>query len=96
VSRSDVVKILKEFKENRAEKYGILLMGIFGSVARDQATEKSDVDIFLKTKTPDPFNIVHIKEELEEKLHHHVDIVRLRNRMNPFLKNRIELEAVYV
>ncbi len=96
MSRSDILKILKEFKEKHAEEYGILLMGIFGSVARDQATEKSDVDILLKTKTPDPFNIVHIKEALEEKLHHHVDIVRLRDRMNPSLKTRIEKEAVYV
>lgn len=96
MSRSDILKILKEFKENHAEEYSILIMGVFGSVARDQATEKSNVDIFLKTKTPDPFNIVHIKEYLEEKLHQHVDIVRLRDRMNPALKNRIEKEAVYV
>jgi len=96
MSRSDILKVLKEFKEKHADEYGILLMGIFGSVARDQATEKSDVDIVLKTKTPDPFNIVHIKEALEEILHKHVDIVRLRERMNPSLKTRIEKEAVYV
>ncbi len=96
MTRLEAIKILKEFKETHAEKYGILLMGVFGSVARDQATEKSDVDIFLKTKTPDPFNIVHIKEELEEKLRQHVDIVRLRDRMNPSLKSRIEKDAVYV
>ena len=96
MSRSDVLKKLKEFKEQHADEYGILMMGIFGSVARDQATEKSDVDIFLKTKTPDPFNIVHIKYALEEILLQHVDIVRLRDRMNPALKNRIEKDAVYV
>ncbi len=96
MSRSDIIKILKEFKEKDAEKYGILVLGIFGSVARDQATDKSDVDIFLKTKTPDPFNIVHIKEDLEAQLHQQVDIVRLRDRMNLFLKKRIEKEAVYV
>ena len=96
MSRSDILEILKEFKENHAEEYGILMMGIFGSVARDQANEKSDVDIFLKTRTPDPFNIVHIKDALEEILHQHVDIVRLRDRMNPYLKTRIEKEAVYV
>ncbi len=96
MSRSDVIKILKEFKEKDAEKYGILVLGLFGSVARDQANDKSDVDIFLKTKTPDPFNIVHIKEDLEKQLHQHIDIVRLRDRMNPFLKKQIEKEAVYV
>ncbi|MCD4812485.1 nucleotidyltransferase domain-containing protein [bacterium] len=96
MSRSDVIKILKEFKAKDAEKYGILVLGIFGSVARDQATDKSDVDVFLETKIPDPFNIVHIKQDLEKQLHQHVDIVRLRERMNPFLKKRIEKEAVYV
>jgi len=96
MSRSDIFKIPNEFKEKHADEYGILLIGVFGSVARDQATEKSDVDIFLKTKTPDPFNIVHIKEYLEEKLHQHVDIVRPRDRMNPSLEKRIEKEAVYV
>ncbi len=96
MSRSDVLKKLKEFKEKHADEYGILLMGVFGSVARDQATDKSDVDIVLKTKTPDPFIIVHIKDALEEILLQHVDIVRLRDRMNPSLKNRIEKDAVYV
>ena len=96
MSRSDILKILKNFKKTHSEKYGILELGLFGSVARDQATEKSDVDIFLKTKTPDPFNIVHIKDDLEELLHQHVDIVRLREKMNPLLKTRIEQEAVYV
>ena len=56
----------------------------------------SDVDIVLKTETPDLFNIVHIKEDLEEQLHLPVDIVRLREKMNPFLRKRIDKEAVYV
>ena len=43
MSRSDILKILKEFKENHAEEYGILLMGIFGSVARDRTTDESDM-----------------------------------------------------
>lgn len=96
MNRSDTLKILKDFKENNAQKYGIILMGVFGSVARDQATDKSDVDIFLTTKTPDAFNIVHIEEALEELLKRHVDIVRLRDKMNPALKSRIEKDAVYV
>ena len=96
MTNSDIIKTLKEFKEQNSEKYGILVLGISGSVARDQATKDSDVDIFLKTKTADPFNIVHIKEDLELRLRHHVDVVRLRDKMNPFLKKRIEKEAVYV
>ena len=96
MSRSEIVQILKDFKKNYALKYGIMLIGVFGSVARDEATDKSDVDIVVKTKTPDPFNIVHIKEDLETQLNHHVDIVRLRDNMSPFLLERIEKEAIYV
>ena len=96
MSRSEIIEILKDFKKNHAKKYGILLIGIFGSVARDEATENSDVDIVIKTETPNPFNIVHIKENLEIQLNKKVDIVRLRDNMNPFLLKRIKKEAVYV
>jgi len=96
MSRSEIIEILKQFKRKHGSQYGILLIGVFGSVARDHASGISDVDIVVKTETPDPFNIVHIKEDLEEQLHLHVDIVRLRDKMNPFLKDRIEKEAVYV
>lgn len=94
--RSDILKVLKEFKEKNADKYGILVLGVFGSVARDEVKDGSDVDVFIKTKTPDPFNIVHIKDDLEKQLEKHVDIVRLREKMNYFLKKRIERDAVYV
>ena len=40
--------------------------------------------------------MVHIKEELESSLFSKVDIVRLRSKMNPFLRNRIDKEAIYV
>ena len=94
--RSEILCILKDFKNNHAAEYGINKIGVFGSVARDQATEQSDVDIVVKTETPDPFNIVHIKDDLENLTGHHVDIIRLRTNMNTFLLKRIEKEAVYV
>jgi len=39
---------------------------------------------------------VHIKEDLQQDLNCPVDIVRMRQHMNPFLKKNIENEAVYV
>ena len=94
--RSEIIQTLKLFKEQHAEEYGILDLGIFGSVARDEAGKDSDVDIVVKIKTPDPYIIVHIKEDIEEQLQLPVDIVRLRDKMNSFLKKRIERDAVYV
>ena len=96
MNRDDILAILREFKRTCAEKYGILELGLFGSVAREAAGEESDVDICIKTRTPDPFVLVHIKEDLEERVRKHVDIVRVREKMNPFLKARIEKEGIYV
>jgi len=96
MGRETILAILRDFKQNFAEKYGILEIGVFGSIARDEAREDSDVDICIKTKTPDPFTLVHIKEEIESRVRKHVDIVRMREKMNPFLKDRIEKEGIYV
>ncbi len=96
MSRSDIIQTLRVFKEQHAEEYGIQLMGVFGSVARDEATIDSDIDIVVKIKIPNPYIIVHIKEEIAEQLQLPVDIIRLRDKMNPFLKKRIEQDVVYV
>ncbi|OHC00520.1 MAG: nucleotidyltransferase [Planctomycetes bacterium RIFCSPHIGHO2_12_39_6] len=96
MGRDSILAILRDFKQNFAEKYGILEIGVFGSIARDEAREDSDIDICIKTKTPNPFTMVHLKEEIENRVSKHVDIVRMREKMNPFLKERIEKEGVYV
>ena len=96
MKRDDILAILREFKRDYAEKYGILEIGIFGSMARDEAREDSDVDICIKTKTPNPYTLVHIKEDIEGIVQKRVDIVRVREKMNPFLRERIEREGQYV
>lgn len=94
--RAEALGILREHKQELSEKYGVVRIGIFGSVARDEADEKSDVDVVVEMTKPDLFFMVHIKNLLEADMHRHVDIVRYRGRMNAFLKRRIDEEAVYV
>lgn len=54
------------------------------------------MDIVVKIIEPDLFYTVHIKEELETAYQTTVDIVHYREKMNAFLKRRIDREAVYV
>jgi predicted nucleotidyltransferase len=96
MQRELVISLLKIFKENNQQKYGIEALGLFGSTARNEANPTSDVDVCIKTQKADLFALVHIKQELEELLSAPIDIVRVRDKMNPFLKNRIEKEAIYV
>lgn len=71
-------------------------MGIFGSVARGEQTEKSDIDIYYEGEPLSLFKIVELKNELEKLLHCTVDVVRLREKMNRILKKRIQQEGIYV
>ena len=96
MQRDLAVSILETFKNKYSDKYEIQALGLFGSVARNEATSSSDVDICIKTKNADLFAMVHIKEELEKLFSTSIDIVRIRDKMNPFLKNRIEEDAIYV
>jgi len=96
MKRNTALDILRQYKEDNLDKYGILTMGIFGSVARDEAQKNSDLDVCIQTKVPNMFNIIHIKDELQTLFSTKVDIIRVRDKMNPFLKRRIEKDAIYV
>ncbi|MDY0213502.1 MAG: nucleotidyltransferase domain-containing protein [Desulfuromonadaceae bacterium] len=96
MNRETLLRKLREYKLRNAEKYGIEQLGIFGSYARGQSHSASDVDIVIKIKTPNPYIMVHIKADLEQDLNLPVDVIRMRDTMNPFLKKQIEKDAVYV
>jgi len=94
--KNRILSILKESSPVLLEKYGVARIGIFGSIARDEASEESDVDIVYKMSRPNLFTVVHLKKKLENILHCSVDLVRYREKMNPLLKKRIEKDGVYV
>ncbi|ATB69227.1 nucleotidyltransferase domain-containing protein [Sulfurospirillum diekertiae] len=77
-------------------KYNIPELYLFGSFAKHQDNENSDVDIAVKLEKADAFLLVRIMQEAQEKLHRNVDIVQLRERMNPLLKKVILEEGVRV
>lgn len=96
IKKESVLRDLKQFQQEFGSRYGILSLGLFGSLARDAASENSDIDVVVRLEEPNLFTLSRIRIELEERLHRHVDIVSYRERMNPFLKNRIQQEACYV
>lgn len=96
LQRYEVLEVLKRHKPLFAEQYGVTDLGLFGSVARGEAAPDSDLDIVIRMKEPRLFYMVHIKETLEEVFQRPVDIIQYREKMNPFLKKRIDRDAVYV
>lgn len=92
----EYITLLHDYMQQNASRYGILRMGIFGSVARNQHTETSDVDVYIEGQLHGFFALVGIKQELEELLGCKVDIVRLREKMDSYLREKILKEGIYV
>jgi predicted nucleotidyltransferase len=63
-------------------------------MARDEASATSDVDVWVRFERLEPYAPVHLKQELEALLDRPVDLVRLRERMNPTLRQQILAEGV--
>lgn len=103
MQRDEVLAKLRELKPNY-EKEGFIVKGIFGSVARGDNDENSDIDIlydvnpeFLKRYMG--FYAVGrlegIKEELKNIFHCDIDLASTNNH-NRTLKEVVEREAIYV
>jgi len=94
MTKTNILDFLSKHKEVFFEKYGVTKIGLFGSYARDEAKEKSDIDIFAEM--PPKFDLlVKLQEELESQLHHKIDLIRLREKMNPRLKENILRDGLY-
>jgi len=96
MNRDEIILFLRRFREKYDAKYSIIKIGIFGSAARDSMNDRSDIDIVVNLGRPDFFNLIGIKQALEEQFHYPVDIVRYWDNMNKYLKQRIDSEAIYV
>jgi predicted nucleotidyltransferase len=88
--------LLRAFKEQHGEEYHLLALGYFGSYARNEANEQSDVDVVFDTDAPNLFRTAMLREDLEAWLGRPVDVLQLRGLTNPRLRARVEAEAVYV
>ena len=90
------MNVLQRFKQEHGSEYGITQIGIFGSVARGEHTEESDVDVLVEAPVMSLFTQIGIKHQLEEMMGVPVDVVRKSKYMPPRFKARIEKEVMYV
>lgn len=95
MERTEILDGLRDFKQGHQKEYRFTKIGLFGSVARGQSTEQSDIDIVVEQQEPDLFLLGCIKTDLEETFERKVDLVRFRKGMNELLRKRIEQDAVY-
>lgn len=92
----EIIEAIKKRKKVLEEKYKIKEIGIFGSYARGEQTEKSDVDILVDFyELPDVFNLLKLERSLRGTLKCKVDVVR-KQAIRKELRDRIFSEAIRI
>ena len=92
----DCIEKLVDFKSKFAQKYGITKLGIFGSVARKENIENSDIDIVVEVQEPSLLLMYELKEALKQIFDCEVNLVRFRDSLRPLFKTNIQKDAIYV
>lgn len=92
---AQIMDFLESHKDFFSSEFKVTKIGIFGSYARGDGNDESDIDIVVELEKPDLYYLIGIKQAVEEALGGKVDVVRLRDKMNATLKRRIEQDAIY-
>ena len=92
----EILALLQSHKSYFLEKYKLERIGVFGSVARNEQTEDSDVEICYEGKAPSLLTLDRMQTELEKLLKCSVDLVRIREQMDIRFKNHILNDVIYV
>ena len=96
MEKDECIKLLRKNMTILKNKYGITSLSLFGSTARDEQKEGSDIDLFVDTETPNPFLLMDAKEFLENETGTSVDIVRNHQNLNPRLRKRILKDGIFI
>ncbi|GAX37305.1 nucleotidyltransferase family protein [Nodularia sp. NIES-3585] len=93
---NEIRQVLSLQKQSLCENYQITEIGIFGSYARGEETEASDIDILVDYETAPTFiMLVELRDYLSQLFGLKVDIVT-KNGLKPRIRDRVLSEAIYI
>lgn len=94
-TKTEYIDLINAHGEELKKLFGVRTLRIFGSVARNEHQENSDIDICVDME-PRAFLVVRLKRFLENLFRVPVDIVRIHKHMNPYLLEEINKDGIYV
>lgn len=94
-SLQDIRNTLSVNKQGLFDKYGLKVLAIFGSYARNQQNDNSDIDILVEFEKPVGIEFIDLAQDLESILNEKVDLVS-KNGLKPKYFQSISNELSYV
>jgi predicted nucleotidyltransferase len=95
-STAQILNLLKVKKPELEKKYPISELGLFGSYARGDNNEKSDIDILVDFNDRiDGFDYIRLAHELEDMFKYKIDLVS-RHGIKPGYLPFVEKNLIHV
>jgi uncharacterized protein len=92
---TSIKQILSQLKPELKQKYFVNSIGLFGSIVRDDFSDKSDVDIIVDFSKPIGIEFIDLADYIESRLNKKIDLVS-RNGVKAKYFHQIESEIIYV
>ncbi len=95
-SRQDILSSLQKIKGEVTKEYSVRTIGVFGSVARDELTDQSDIDLLVEFSKPVGFvHFMRLEEFLSQRLGKQVDLVT-PDSLKPVIRQDVLSEVISV
>ena len=94
-TKQEILSVLAKDKPELQRQFKVQKIALFGSYARGQQREDSDVDIFVEVDPTIGLEFVTLARKLEELLQMSVDLVSSR-AIKPRHREIIERDLIYV
>jgi uncharacterized protein len=97
LSANEIIQFLKKNKSYLRKNFFWSEIGLFGSFARNEQTEQSDIDILVvfEPGTPDLYHVeLELKEYLKESFNREIDICT-KKWIKPIFRPLVLKEAIY-
>jgi uncharacterized protein len=95
-SRQDILLSLKLLKAEVTKEFSVKNIGVFGSVARDEQTDQSYIDLLVEFSRPVGFiTFMRLENFLSERLGKKVDLVT-PDALKPVIRDDVLTEVIYV
>jgi predicted nucleotidyltransferase len=94
LNKAEVQQIINEQKPYLSDAFSVEKIGLFGSFARNENTETSDIDLLVEFNKPVGLKFIELKEYLESVFNKPVDLVTV-NALKPFMKDQVMNEVQF-
>jgi predicted nucleotidyltransferase len=95
LSHTEIMDVLKNDKAFLRKEFGVINIGLFGSYAKGNQKEDSDIDFLVELQEPRFEWLAGLQIYLETKFGRKIELVRKGKNVNQRLIQKVERDIIY-